>query len=125
MVSARYITPAAGSTQQIAVSPAITPASPGLYCGFVSVPMLFADCNYDTRVDKPSVAQAQPLLCSRIVIEQFVKLLARLHLIEPFLLDPNFLESTQKLLARFHRHAECALRENHHAVPESGQILKR
>jgi hypothetical protein len=64
------------------------PASPGLYCGFVSVPMLFADCNYDTRADKSSVAQAQPFLCSWIVVEQFVKLLARLHFIEPFLLGP-------------------------------------
>src|SRR6266436_950783 len=121
----RYISPALGSTQQIAVSPAITPASPGLNCGFVSVPMLFADCNYDTRADKSSVAQAQPFLCSWIVVEQFVKLLTRLHLIEPFLLAPAFFESTQKLIGRFHRHAECALRKNHHAVTESGQILKR
>src|SRR5215472_4043993 len=98
----RYINPAAGSTQQIAVSPAITPASPGLYCGFVSVPMLFADCNYDTRADKSSVAQAQPLLCTRIVIEQFVELLARLHSIQPFFLGPAFLERTQQPLGRFH-----------------------
>src|SRR4029077_65039 len=121
----RYISPAAGSTQQIAVSPAITPANPGLYCGFVSVPMLFADCNYDTRADKSSVAEAQPFLCRWIVVEQFVKLLTRLHLIEPFLLGSAFFESAQKLLARFHRHAECALGENHHAVAESGQIRKR
>src|SRR5438874_6396718 len=33
----RYISPAFGSTQQIAVSPAITPANPGLYSGFFSV----------------------------------------------------------------------------------------
>src|SRR5213596_2152290 len=64
--------PGSGSTQQIAVSPAITPASPRLNCGFVSVPMVFADCNYDTRADKSSVAQAQPFLCSWIVVEQFV-----------------------------------------------------
>src|SRR5882724_11958511 len=121
----RYISPALGSTQQIAVSPAITPASPGLYCGFVSVPMVFADCNYDTHADKSSVAQAQPFLCSRIVVEQFVKLLTRLHLIEPFLLGPAFFESTQKLLACFHRYAECALGENHHPIAESGQIAKR
>src|SRR5437667_9407174 len=121
----RYISPAFGSTQQIAVSPAITPARPGLYCGFVSVPMLFADCNYDTRADKSSVAQAQPFLCSWIVVEQFIKFLARLHFIEPFLLGPAFFESTQKLLACFHRDAECALGENHHAVAESGQIHKR
>src|SRR5438132_1180366 len=89
----RYISPAAGSTQQIAVSPAITPASPGLYCGFVSVPMVFADCNYDTHADKSSVAQAQPFLCSWIVVEQFVKLLTRLHLIEPFLLGPALIFS--------------------------------
>src|ERR671924_2047944 len=120
----RYINPAAGSTQQIAVSPAITPASPGLYCGFVSVPMLFADCNYDTRADKSSVAPAQPFLCSWIVVEQFVKLLARLHFIEPVLLGPAFLESAQKLTGGLHRHAECALRENHHAVAQSGQIRK-
>src|SRR5262249_34174607 len=116
---------AAGSTQQIAVSPAITPASPGLYCGFVSVPMLFADCNYDTRADKSSVAQAEPFLCSWIVVEQFVKLLARLHCIEPILLGPAFFESTQKLFARFHRNAECALGKNHHAITESSQILER
>src|SRR6266576_5959860 len=121
----RYINPAAGSTQQIAVSPAITPASPGLYCGFVSVPMVFADCNYDTRADKSSVAQAEPFLCSWIVVEQFIKLLARLHLIEPFLLGPACFESTQKLLACFHRHAECALGENHHEITKSGQIRKR
>src|SRR5215510_12702509 len=102
MSKPRYINPAAGSTQQIAVSPAITPASPGLYCGFVSVPMLFADCNYDTRADKSSVAQGQPFLCTRIVVEQCVKLLARLHLIQPFLLRPAFLESTQHRLTRFH-----------------------
>src|SRR5438552_19103675 len=120
----RYINPATGSTQQIAVSPAITPANPGLYCGFVSVPMVFADCNYDTRADKSSVALAQPFLCTWIVVEQFIKLLARLHLIEPFLLGPAFLESTQKLLARFHRHAECALGKNHEAITESGQLRK-
>src|SRR5215472_361831 len=121
----RYIRPAAGSTQQIAVSPAITPASPGLYSGFVSVPMLSADSSNDTRSDKWSVVQAQPILCSWIVVEHFVKLLARLHFIEPFLLGPTFFESTQKLLARFHRHAECALRKNHHAITKSGQIRKR
>src|SRR5260370_16720633 len=87
--------------------------------------MLFADCNYDTRADKSSVAQAQPFLCSWIVVEQFVKLLTRLHLIEPFLLGSAFFESTHELLARFHRHAERALGENHHAVAESGQIRKR
>src|ERR1041384_4200384 len=92
----RYISPAAGSTQQIAVSPAITPASPGLYCGFVSVPMLFADCNYDMRADKSSVARARPLLCTGIVIEQFVKLLARLHLIQPFFLAPTFFDPTEQ-----------------------------
>src|SRR5215510_9104414 len=116
----RYINPAEGSTQQIAVSPAITPANPGLYCGFVSVPMLFADCNYDTRADKSSVAQPKPFLGTWIVIEQFVKLLARLHLIQPFFLGPAFLESTQQFLARFHRHAKCALGKNDHAVAESG-----
>src|SRR6476660_3658743 len=77
---------------------------------------VFADCNYDTRADKSSVALARPSLCRWIVVEQFVKLLARLHLIEPFLLGPAFFESTQKLLARLHRNAECALGENHHAV---------
>src|SRR6266513_4493355 len=96
----RYINPAAGSTQQIAVSPAITPASPGLYCGFVSVPILFADSNYDMRADKSSVALTQPFLCSWIVVEQFVKFLARLHFIEPFPLGPAFLESTQKFIGR-------------------------
>src|SRR4029079_16170060 len=118
-------TPAAGSAQQSAGSPAITPASPGLYCGFVSVPMLFADCNYDPRADKSSVAQAQPFFCRWSVVEQFVELLARLHFIEPFLLRSAFLESAQKLLGRFHRHSECALRENHHAVTESRPNLKR
>src|SRR5262249_5876264 len=121
----RYINPAAGSTQQIAVSPAITPASPGLYCGFVSVPMFFADCNYDTRADKSSVGQAQPFFRSWIVIEQLIELLPRLHLIDPFLLRTALLESPQKLLARFHRHAKCALRENYHAITESNQIRKR
>src|SRR5215475_2596671 len=109
----RYINPAAGSTQQIAVSPAITPASPGLYCGFVSVPMLFADCNYDTRADKSSVSLAQPPLCGWIVVEQFVELLARLHFVERFLLSPAFLESTQQPPACFHRHAKCALGKNY------------
>src|SRR5215475_7836888 len=118
----RYINPAAGSTQQIAVSPAITPASPGLYCGFVSVPMLFADCNYDMRSDKSPGSLAQPPLCSWIVVEQFVKLLARLHFIEPFLLRPAFLESTQKPLTRFHRRAKCGLRKNYHAIAESSQL---
>src|SRR5262245_4653131 len=121
----RVTSSAAGSTQHIAVSPAITPASPGLYCGFVSVPMLFADCNYDTRADKSLVALAQPPLCSWIVVEQFVKLLARLHFIEPFLLRSAFLESAQKFMGRFHRRPECALRENHHPVSESGQLFKR
>src|SRR5215470_10305555 len=114
----RYINPAAGSTQQIAVSPAITPANPGLYCGFVSVPMLFADCNYVTRADKSRVALAQPPFCGWIVVEQFVKLLARLHFIEPFLLRPALLESTKKLVGRFHRRTERALRKNHHPVSE-------
>src|SRR5437870_13913444 len=87
--------------------------------------MLFADCNYDTRADKSSVAQAQPVPCSWIVVEQFIKFLARLHFIEPFLLGPAFFESTQKLLSRFHRHAERALGENNHAVAKSGQLRKR
>src|SRR5947208_13091600 len=115
----RYISPAAGSTQQIAVSPAITPASPGLYSGFVSVPMLSADFSNDTRADKSSVVQAQPFLRIGIVIEQFVKLLTRLHLINPFLLRAALLQSTQKLVAGFHRYAKGALRENHHAIAES------
>src|SRR5213596_289087 len=102
----RYINPAAGSTQQIAVSPAITPASPGLYCGFVSVPMLFADCNYDTRADKSSAALARPTLCSRIVVEQFVELFTGLHFVEPFFLRPASFKITQKVVARFHRRAE-------------------
>ena len=55
--------------------------------------MLFADCNYDTRADKLSVALAYPFLRSRIVVEQFVKLLTRLHFIEPFLLAPLFLRA--------------------------------
>src|SRR6266403_32871 len=38
----RYINPAFGSTQQIAVSPAITPANPGLYSGFFSVGIGFS-----------------------------------------------------------------------------------
>src|SRR4030095_198953 len=113
---------AAGSTQQIAVSPAITPASPGLYCGFVSVPMLSADCNYDTRADKSSVPLAPPFLCSWIVVEQFVKFLARLHFIQPVLLGPALLESMQKLVARFHRHAERAFGKNYHSVGEYGSI---
>src|SRR5262245_42595654 len=121
----RVTSSAAGSTQHIAVSPAITPANPGLYCGFVSVPMLFADCNYDTRADKSSVALAQPFLCSWIVVEQFVKFLAGLHLIQPFFLAPAFLASTQKFLARFHRDAKCALWKNHHSVAEFGQLRKR
>src|SRR5215472_2262493 len=120
----RYINPAAGSTQQIAVSPAITPASPGLYCGFVSVPMLFADCNCDTRADKLSVANPEPFLRSWIVVEQFVKFVPRLHLINPFLLRAAFFESTQKFLAGFHRHPKRALRENHHAIAECGQTLE-
>jgi len=93
--------PGSGIDPADRVSPAITPANPGLYCGFVSVPMVFADCNYDTRADKSSVALAQPFLCSWIVVEQFIKLLARLHLIEPFLLGPAFLESTQKTSLAF------------------------
>src|SRR3954449_4752778 len=98
----RYISPAAGSTQQIAVSPAITPASPGLYCGFVSVTMLSADSSNDMRADKWSVVQTQPFLCGRVVIQQFVKLLPRLHLVKPFLLRAALFESTQELLAGFH-----------------------
>ena len=82
--------------------------------------MLFADCNYDTRADKSSVALARPSLCSWIVIEQFVEVLPRLHFIEPFLLGSTFLESAQKLVGRFHRHSECALRENHHAASVHG-----
>src|SRR5262245_10566293 len=87
--------------------------------------MLFADCNYDTCADKSSVAQPQPFLGSGLVVESFVKFLARLHFIEPFLLGPTFFESTQKLLARFHRHTERALGKNYHAITESGQLCKR
>src|SRR5262249_51229929 len=75
--------------------------------------------------DKSSVAQARPSLFGWIVVEEFVKFLARLHFVEPFFLGPTFLESTQKLLARLHRHPECALGKNHHAIAESGQIRKR
>src|SRR5437870_3244094 len=120
----RYISPAAGSTQQIAVSPAITPARPGLYCGFVSVPMLFADSSNDTRADKSSVVSTHPFLCSRIVIQQFVKLLTSLHLSDPFLWRAALFESSQEFLAGFHRHAECALWENHHPITKSNQILE-
>src|ERR1041385_2867711 len=121
----RYISPAAGSTQQIAVSPAITPAKPGLYCGFVSVPMLFADSSNDTRADKLSVVQTRPFLRSRIVIQQFVKLLPSLHLTNPFLLRAALFESLKEFLAGFHRHAECALWKNHHPITESHEILER
>src|SRR2546423_15557622 len=86
--------------------------------------MLSADSSYDTRADKSSVAQAQPFLCSWIVIQQFVKLLPRLHLMNPFLLGAAFFESTQEFLAGFHRHSKCALRENHHAITEFSQFLK-
>src|SRR5215472_6907898 len=120
----RYIRPAAGSTQQIAVSPAMTPAKPGLYCGFVSVPMLSADSSNDTRADKSSVVQTQPFLCSRIVIQQSVKLLPRLHLINPPLLRAVLFERTEKRFARLHRDAKRALRKNHHAIAESGQVLE-
>src|SRR6266446_2314469 len=120
----RYISPAAGSTQQIAVSPAITPANPGLYCGFVSVPMLFADSSYDTRDDKWSVAQTEPFLCSWIVVQQFVKLLTGLHLIHPFFLRAADFQCMQEFLAGFHRHAKGALREYDHAITEFSQVLE-
>ena len=47
-----YLNPAFGSTQQIAVSPAITPASPGLYSGFASVLIVFRHVINDTQFDK-------------------------------------------------------------------------
>src|SRR6266404_9870607 len=98
----RYMSPALGSTQQIAVSPAITPASPGLYSGFASVVISLAHVNNDTRFDKCSVAKTFPFLCRRIVVEQVVKLLACLHLVEPIVLRSGFLERLEKLRGRLH-----------------------
>src|SRR6184192_4110021 len=100
----RYISPAAGSTQQIAVSPAITPARPGLYSGFVSVAMLFADSSNDTRGDKWSVAKTQPFFRIRSVIEQLIKLLPRLQPVDPIRLRATLSQIAQKFFARFHRY---------------------
>src|SRR5881398_1471117 len=86
--------------------------------------MLSADSSYDTRADKLSVVQAQPFVCSWIVVQEFVKLLPRLHLINPFLLSAAFFESTQELLAGFHRHSKRALRENHNPITPSSQGLE-
>src|SRR5207249_10437538 len=102
----------------------MTPARPGLYSDFVSVPMLFADSSYDTRDDKWSVAQTQPFLCSWIVVQQFVKLLTGLHLIHPFFLRAAHFQSLQEFLASFHRHAKGALREYDHGITEFSQVLE-
>src|SRR5712664_4345761 len=117
--------PAFGSTQQIAVSPSITPASPGLYSGFASVLIVFRHVNNDTPFDKLSVAKTWPFRRRRIVLEQIVKLLTRLHLIEPIRLRAGFFQRPQKRLARFHDNPEGAHRENHHPVTELGELLDR
>src|SRR5437588_10053638 len=119
------MSPAFGSTQQMAVSPAITPASPGLYSGFASVVITFAHVNNDTPFDKCSVAKTFPLLRRRIVIEQIVKFLTGLHLLERIVLASGFFKRCEKFLTRFHRNAERALRENDHSISKIRELLKR
>src|SRR5581483_3784069 len=116
--------PAFGSTQQIFVSPAITPARPGLYCGFASVVISLVHVNNETRLDKCSVAKTFPLLGRRVVIEQVVELLPCLHLLKPVVLAACLLQRLEKSLARFHGDPESALREDNHAIPQVSELAK-
>src|SRR5262249_52009603 len=102
MSEPRYISPALGSTQQIAVSPAITPASPGLYSGFAPVLIELLHVNNDTPFDKYSVAKTFPFFSGGIVIEQIVKLFPCLHLIEPIGLRAGVFQCREEFLTRFH-----------------------
>src|ERR1041385_4526106 len=108
----------------MAVSPAITPAKPGLYADFWSVVMLVADSINDTPFDKSSVVPTRPILRCRVVFQKVVELLPGLHLVEPNLLRAALFQCPQKFLARFHRNTKRALWKNHPFVTKLGEVLK-
>src|SRR2546428_6456820 len=84
-----------------------------------------AHLNCDTRFDKSAVAKTWPLFRCRIVVEQVVKLLPRLHFLDPIGLRAALFQIAQEPLTRFHRDAKRAHRINHHSITELSKFLKR
>jgi hypothetical protein len=62
---------------------------------------------------------------SRRVVAGIVEFLPSLHLLEPIRLRAGLFQIAQKFLARFHGHAERALRENDHAITELRKFFER
>src|SRR5215216_5293702 len=67
---------------------------------------------------------AAPSTGGRVVIEQVIKVLPRLHFLEPIGLRADLFQRRKKEFTRFHRNAKRALWENHHSIAEVRELVK-